>query len=108
MSFTSGKFVQQEDGSWVQSPFTSLVSDALEDVRFGMEFAYEQGLHEFGYDPVKIIETALKAKEEASDKTTAAIAIFERFSIGESVPHEQMQAAVRHMVRLHKPVGGAG
>lgn len=45
---------------------------------------------------------------ETIARTAKAIAIFKRFSMGESIPHDKMKAAVRHIVRLHRPVGGAG
>lgn len=35
------------------------VRQALAHLRFGMEFAYQQGLHEFGYDPIETLVKAL-------------------------------------------------
>jgi hypothetical protein len=37
----------------------SKIKEALEHIRGGLQFAYENGLHEFGYDPVAVIEAAL-------------------------------------------------
>lgn len=31
------------------------LADAVDLIRFGMEFAYEHGMHEFGYDPVELV-----------------------------------------------------
>jgi hypothetical protein len=40
------------------------VEQALEHVKFGMEIAYANGLHEFGYDPVEVLRLAVLAYAE--------------------------------------------
>jgi hypothetical protein len=39
-------------------------AEALRDIHSLCEYAYEQGYHEMGYDPVKIIEKALENARE--------------------------------------------
>jgi hypothetical protein len=39
-----------------------LVGNALSDIKFGLDFAYEQGLHEFGYDPAKTVADHIEAQ----------------------------------------------
>lgn len=39
-------------------------AEALRDIRNLVDFAYEHGYHEHGYDPVKVIEKALENARE--------------------------------------------
>lgn len=41
------------------SPASSTAGEALDAVRMGLDFAYRKGLHEFGYDPVAVLSSAL-------------------------------------------------
>jgi hypothetical protein len=41
-----------------------LVDEALRAIELGLQFAYENGLHEFGYDPVAVVRERIAARLE--------------------------------------------
>lgn len=41
----------------------NVLAEALEHIKALAAFAYEQGFHELGYDPINVLETALRARE---------------------------------------------
>ena len=47
------------------------LAEALMHIKALVEFAYEQGFHELGYDPVNVLETALRAREAQQAKPVA-------------------------------------
>jgi hypothetical protein len=61
--------------------------EALRDIKFGLDFAYEHGVHEFGYDPHEVVRDtilSLKAENDAlREALTKVTSLAEREDISD-------------------------